>query len=157
MTTLPVRKHSHWRGWVVVAAAVISFASGAMVAARFMRPIQARADAGRSYELMIYHAVPGKGAALESVFRDASRIMAKHGIAVVGYWVPNEDPVWSDTFVYVIAHPSREEADKNWKSLHDDPTFQPYVEAAKPLIQKPSDGYRVDEVYMRATDFSALR
>jgi NIPSNAP protein len=157
MRTLQALKHSRLKGWVVLAAALISFAAGSIVAVGFMQPVQARADGGRAFELMIYHAVPGKGPALESVFRDASKIMARHGISVVGYWVPNEDRAWSDTFVYVVAHPSREEAEKNWKGLHADPTFRPYVEAAKPLIQKPNEGYRVDEVYMRPTDFSPLR
>src|ERR1700757_3666499 len=108
-------KHSRWNGWAVLVAAALSFAAGALIAGRLMRPAQARADSGRVFELMIYHAVPGKGPALESVFRDASKIMATHGIEVVGYWVPNEDPAWSDTFVYLVAHASREEAEKNWK------------------------------------------
>jgi len=71
--------------------------------------------------------------------------------------VPNEDPAWSDTFIYLLAHASRDEAKKNWQALHSDAEFQPYIESAKQLIQKPDEKYRVDEVYMRPTDFSAMR
>jgi len=142
---------------MVCGIATISFAAGAFLTAYFTRLAEVKADSNRVFELMIYHAVPGKGPALESVFRDASKIMAKHGINVVGYWVPNEDPAWSDTFVYVVAHPSRDAADKNWQALHTDPEFRPYVESAKPLIQRPDEKYKVDEVYMRPADFSAMK
>jgi len=153
----PAARSWRLRGWMVCGIATISFAAGAFLTAYFTRLAEVKADSNRVFELMIYHAVPGKGPALESVFRDASKIMAKHGINVVGYWVPNEDPAWSDTFVYVVAHPSRDAADKNWQALHTDPEFRPYVESAKPLIQRPDEKYKVDEVYMRPADFSAMK
>jgi hypothetical protein len=106
---------------------------------------------------MIYHTVQGKVPALESIFRDVSKLQAKHDLDVVGYWVPNNDPAWKDTFIYVVAHPSLDEAKKNWEALHADPAFLPYRKAAEPLVEKVNDEYRVDEVYMRPTDFSATR
>jgi len=109
------------------------------------------------FELLIYHAAPDKGTALESIFRDASKTMAKHDIDVVGYWVPNEDPAWKDTFIYLVAFPSREDAKKKWKVLHDDPDFQPYIKSAAAIIQKDDKHFKVDEVYMRPTDFSAMK
>ena len=136
---------------------MLSFAAGSLLTVRLTHPNQVRADSNRVFELLVYHAAPGKGAALESLFRDASKIMAKRGISVVGYWVPNEDPAWSDTFVYLVAHPSRDAAKKNWHALHVDPEFQPYIESAKPLIQKAEGQYKVDEVYMRPTDFSVMK
>ena len=54
--------------------------------------------------------VPGKGPAREALFRNASKIMAGQGINVVGYWVPNEDPAWNDTFIYRVAPPGRDRA-----------------------------------------------
>ena len=142
-------------GWMVCGIAMVSFAAGSLLPVRLTR--LAGADSHRVFELLIYHATPGKGPALESLFRDASKIMAKDGVNVVGYWVPNEDPAWSDTFIYLLAHASRDEATKNWRSLHADTEFRPYIESAKPLIQKPDEKYKVDEVYMRPTDFSAMR
>lgn len=147
---------THWRLWMVCLA-MFSFAAGSLLTIRLTRLNQVRADSHRVFELMIYHTNPGKAPALESVFRDAHQIMAKHGIRVLGFWRPNEDPAWNDTFVYLIAHPSREAATKNWQALHTDPNFQPYIEAAKPLIERNNERYHVDEVYMRPTDFSAMR
>jgi hypothetical protein len=142
--------------WIVSGTALVSCVAGLTIG-RLMHANETRADSNRVFELRIYHAAPGKEPALEAVFRDASKIMANHGINVIGYWVPNEDPAWKDTFVYVVSHSSREEAKKNWDALHADPAFRPYTEAAKPLIDKAGKAFRVDEVYMRATDFSPMR
>ena len=160
MTTRSALKvYGSWRlqGWTVCSIALASFVAGWLLTAWLTQSQKVRADSNRVFELLIYHAARGKGPALESVFRDASKIMARHGIDVVGYWVPNEDPAWSDTFVYLVAHPSREEANKNWHALHVDPEFRPYIESAKPFIQKADEKYNVDEVYMRPADFSAMR
>lgn len=145
------------KGWIVCGTVFVSFAVGSVVTARFAHANEARSDSNRVFELRIYHAVPGKGPALESVFRDASKVMANHGINVVGYWVPSEDPAWKDTFIYIVAHPSRGKAKENWDALHADPAFRPYVEAAKPFIDKVGKVFRVDEVYMRPTDFSPMQ
>ena len=37
------------------------------------------------------------------------------------------------------------------------PTFLPYRKAAIPLIQKVNGNYNVDEIYMRPTDYSAMK
>ena len=137
--------------------ALVSFAAGSLTTARLTHLDQVRAESNRVFELMIYHALPGKGPALESLFRDVSKLQAKHGQDVVGYWVPNDDPAWKDTFIYLVAQPSREEAEKNWNALHADPKFPPYRKAAEPLIQKVNGEYQVDEVYMRPTDYSAMK
>jgi hypothetical protein len=144
-------------GWIACCTALFSFAAGALITYRLMHLSQVRADTNRVFELMVYHAVPGKEPALESVFREVSKLQARHGLNVVGYWVPNNDPAWNDTFIYLVAHPSMEEAKKNWRGLHTDPNFLPYRKSAEPLIKKLNDDYLVDEVYMRPTDFSAMR
>jgi NIPSNAP len=143
--------------WIVCGTGLVSFAAGSLITAHFAHANEVRSDSRRVFELRIYHAVPGKGPALESVFRDASKVMAKHRIDVVGYWIPTENPAWKDTFIYIVAHSNREEAKKNWDALHADPLFRPYVEAAKPLIDKAGKVFRVDEVYMRPTDFSPMQ
>ena len=105
---------------------------------------------------MIYHTLPGKGPQLESVFRQSAKLQAKY-LNVLGYWVPNEDPAWQNTFIYLISHPSRAAADRNWHAFHSDPAFPPYRSAAEPLIEHVGDDYKVDEIYMRPSDFSALK
>ena len=150
---------SRWKfkGWIVCSTALVSFAAGSLLTSRLTHLNRARADSNRVFELMVYHTLPGKVPALESIFRDVSKLQAKHDLNVVGFWVPNDDPAWANTFIYLVAHPSEEEAKKNWRALHADPAFPEYRKQAAPLIEKVDDAYRVDEVYMRPTDFSAMK
>jgi len=152
-----VIRGAHGKAWVICATAVISFAAGSLLTSRLAGVNQVRASSNRVFELLIYHAMPGKGPALESLFRDVSKLQAKHGLEVVGYWVPNEDPAWKDTFVYLVAQPSRDEATKNWHALHADPEFPLYRKSAEPLIEKDGDQFKVDEIYMRPADYSAMK
>jgi NIPSNAP protein len=144
--------------WIVRSAVLLSFAAGSFLTARLMHMSQAKADDNRVFELLVYHALPGKVPALESIFRDVAKLQAKHDLNVVGYWVPDDkDPAWANTFVYVVAHPSLEEAKKNWDALHADSAFPEYRKQSVPLIERVDKKYWVDEVYMRPTDYSALR
>jgi hypothetical protein len=98
--------------------------------------------------------VPGKVLELESRFRDtSSKVLAKHDLKVVGYRVPEGAPVWENTFIYMVAHASREEAKKNWAAMLNDPEFQEVVKAeqANKLVEK------VDVTYMRPSDFSPMK
>jgi hypothetical protein len=137
--------------------ALLSFLSGWLFSMLLAHLQEVHAEESRVFELMIYHALPGKVPALESIFRDVSRQQAQYNLNVLGYWVPNEDPAWKDTFVYVVAHPSREAADANWHALHADPSFLPYRRAAEPLIEKVNGRFNVDEVYMRPSEFSPIK
>ena len=139
------------------AAAILCFAAGSLLTASLIHLRQVRADSNRVFELMIYHTLPGKVPDLESIFRDVSKLQTKHDLNVIGYWVPNEDPAWQNTFIYVVAHPGREEAKKNWAALHADPAFPQYRTAAVPLIEKANDLFQVDEIYMRPSDFSPMK
>jgi hypothetical protein len=60
----------------------------------------------------VYHTAPGKVPELESIFRDVSKLQAKHDLSAVGYWVPDEDSPWKNTFVYLVAHASKDDAKK---------------------------------------------
>jgi hypothetical protein len=146
-----------FKAWILSGTALASFAAGSLITARLTHLKRVRADSSRVFELLVYHAVPGKVTALESIFRDVSRLQAKHDLNVVGYWVPNDDPAWADTFIYLVAHPSLGEAKKNWAALHADPAFPEYRKQASQLIDKVDERYRVDEVYMRPTEYSAMK
>jgi hypothetical protein len=156
-TRWAVRVRGKFKGWIVCAIALASFAAGSLVTARLTHVQQVRADSNHVFELMVYHTVPGKVPALESIFRDVSKMQTKYGLNVVGYWVPNDDPAWANTFIYLVAHPSMEQGKKNWHALHADPAFPPYREQAVPLIEKVNDEFHVDEVYMRPTEYSAMK
>jgi hypothetical protein len=151
---------SNWqfKGWKLCATAVASFALGSLITAHMTHAREVKADSNRAFELMVYHTQPGKVPALESIFKDLSKLQAKHGLNVIGYWVPNDDsPAWKDTFVYLIAHASKDDATKNWAALHADPEFLPYRTAAVPLIETVNGAYHVDEVFMDPTDFSEMK
>jgi hypothetical protein len=143
--------------WVTFGIALLSFAVGSLLTSRIMRVRPVGADRRHVFQLMVYHTVPGKAPALESVFRDVSKLQQKHDLQVVGYWLPTEDSEWKNTFVYLVSHTSRQAGEANWKALHADPAFPPYRRAAEPLIEKVNGEFQVDEVYMRPTEFSAMQ
>jgi hypothetical protein len=146
------------KGWSICGIALLSFAAGSLLTTWLTRLNQVKADSNRVFELMVYHTVPGKVPALEAIFRDVSKLQTKHDIHVLGYWVPGgNDPAWADTFIYLVAHPSLEEAKKNWQALHADPTFPEYRDQAAQILEKTDGKYRVDEVYMHPSDFSAMK
>ena len=136
------------------AIALLSFTAGSLMTARLAHMDHVRAESNRVFELRIYHAVPGKMAALESRFRDtASKLLAKHDLKVVGYWVPEGAPAWDNTFIYLVAHSSREEAKKNWDAMRADPEFQEMIKSE----QDNKTVEKIDVVYMRPMDFSPMK
>jgi len=156
--TLNCWKLKSWKskGRTVCAIALLSFAAGSLVTARLVHINQVRADSNRVFEMHIYHTLPGKAPALESQFRDTtSKLLAKHDLKIVGYWVPEETPPWDNTFIFLVAHSSREEAKKNWDAMRADPDFQELMrknsEQASKLVEK------VDVLYMRPSDFSPMK
>jgi hypothetical protein len=147
---------SFWKSkcWTTCGIALLSFAAGSLVTARLAHLNQVRADGNRVFELRIYHAMPGKLPALESRFRDTtSKLLAKHDLKVVGYWIPEGVPAWDNTFVDILAYPSREEATMNWKAFVADPEFQDVIksEQANKLVEKE------EGTYMHPTDFSPMK
>jgi hypothetical protein len=143
-----------FNGWTVWGIALVSFAAGSLITAPLSYLNQVRADGNRVFELRVYHAVPGKLPALESQFRDTtSKLLAKHDLKVVGYWVPGGTPAWNNTFIYLVAHASQEEAKKNWDVMRADPEVQDLIksEQTNKLLQT------IDRTYMRPTDFSAMK
>ena len=136
--------------------AMLSFTAGSLITARLAHMNQVRADSNRVFEMHVYHAVPGKLPALESKFRDTtSKLLAKHDLKIVGYWVPEETPAWDNTFIFIVAHSSREEAKKNWDAMRADPDFQELIrensDPATKFVEK------IDVIYMRPTDFSPMK
>jgi hypothetical protein len=142
-----------FKGWTICGVALLSCAAGSLLTARLAYISQVRADSNRVFELRIYHTVPGKVPALESRFRDTtSKLLAKHDLNVVGYWVP-EDAAWDNTFIFMVAHSSREEAKKNWDAMRADPGFQEMLKSE----QTEKTVEKIDTTYMRPTDFSPMK
>jgi len=152
----PALTLSRWKfnRWTVCGIALVCFAAGSLLTARLVRLNHVIADSNHVFELRVYHTVPGKVPALESRFRDTtSKLLAKHDLKVVGYWVPEDAAAWDNTFIFMVAHSSREEAKKNWDALFADQAFQEVIKAeqANKLAEK------VDVTYMRPTDFSPMK
>jgi hypothetical protein len=109
----------------------------------------------RVYELRTYHCYEGKLETLKANFRDFNiRILKRHGIESVGYWVPQDPALAGNTLIYMVVHPSRAEADKNWAEFRKDPEFLKLAaETMKngPIVQK------IDSIYLDPTDFSPLK
>jgi len=105
------------------------------------------------YELRTYYPAPGKLAALNARFREHTlKLFAKHGMRNVAYW--NEQPTAETPdgrVIYVLAYPSREARDADWKAFGTDPEWRAVVAASE------ADGKlvtRVDSVFMTMTDYS---
>jgi hypothetical protein len=109
---------------------------------------------GHVYELRIYTPNEGKLDAVNARFRDHTRtIFDRHHMKSVGYWLPTEGER-AGTFVYILEHPSREEATKNWAEFNADPEWQKVKaesEANGKLVAK------VESIFMAPTDYSPIK
>lgn len=106
------------------------------------------------YELRLYHAHEGKMDALKARFADhTDAIFKRHQMKSVGYWSPEDAPDSQNLFIYILEHPSRQEAEKNWAAFQADPEWQKVKhesEANGPLVD------HIDRYFMDPTSFSAL-
>ena len=106
------------------------------------------------YELRIYQAAPGKLAELLARFRDHTvKLFDRHGMKSVAYWTPIDEPQKSNTLIYILQHPSREEATDNWKSFQDDPEWKSVKDKSE-LNGKLTE--KIDSTFLVLTDFSPL-
>jgi hypothetical protein len=107
------------------------------------------------FELRIYHTNPGRLPALTARFRDHTEsLFKKHGLTSVGYWTPQDSPKSANTFIYILAHDSREAATKNWAAFQADPEWKAVYKASE------ADGAileGLESTFMVPTDFSAMK
>ena len=101
------------------------------------------------YELRFYHAIPGRVEALHARFRDHTlRLFQRHGIEVVGFWVPDHDEA---QLVYLLRFADRDAMQRAWGGFKNDPEWQ----ARK--AESERDGALVakqESWVMEATDYS---
>jgi hypothetical protein len=117
--------------------------------------VSAQSTAGQIFEIRTYTAPDGKLDALKARFRDHTiQLFDRHGMKSVGYWTPEDAPLSKNTLIYILAHPSREAAQKNWDAFRKDPDWvkaKADSEAQGPLTTK------VESVFADATDFSPIK
>ena len=71
----------------------------------------------------------------------------------VDYWSPEDAPSSQNLFIYILEHPSRQGAEKNWAAFQADPEWQ------KGKAESEALGALVDHIgryFMDPTSFSAL-
>jgi NIPSNAP len=107
------------------------------------------------YELRMYHVNAGKIDVLKARFGDhTDAIFKRHNMKSVGYWQPQDAPNSDNLFIYILEHPSREEAKKNWAEFQGDPEWKKVKaesEANGPLVD------HIDSIFMDPTSYSALQ
>ena len=133
------------------AAFVLGFLARGVVP---MEPV-AHAQSARIFELRTYTAPEGKLGELHARFRDHTlRIFKKHGMENIIYFAPQDAPLSQNTMIYLLAHPSREAADKNWAAFGKDPEWQKVAQETQvngKIVAK------VDRIFLTATDYSPTK
>jgi hypothetical protein len=109
----------------------------------------------RVFELRTYTCHEGKLDALKARFSDHTlKLFARHNMQSIGYWIPQDAEKSKNTLIYIIAHPSREAADKNWAAFRADADWV----KAKADSEKPGPiVLKVETVYMSPAAFSQLK
>jgi hypothetical protein len=138
-----------------VAAIGAAFVLGFL--ARGVVPLEpvAHAQGARIFELRTYTAPEGKLGELHARFRDHTlRIFKKHGMENIAYFAPQDAPLSQNTMIYLLAHPSREAADKDWAAFGKDPEWQKVAQETQvngKIVAK------VDRIFLNATDYSPMK
>jgi hypothetical protein len=110
----------------------------------------------RIFELRTYTAAPGKLDALNARFRNhTNKLFEKHGMTIIGFWMPAPQKEGEEKLIYILAYPSKDAAEKSWKAFQDDAEWKKArAESEKngPLLAK-----RPESVFMTPTDYSPIK
>ena len=107
------------------------------------------------FEARTYVAPPGKLADLNARFRNHTlKFFEKHGMKNIIYLTPTDAPQSNNTLVYLIAHESRAQADKNWAAFRADPEW---IAAAKKSEENGKLVQSAKSEYFVATDYSPIK
>src|SRR6476659_548129 len=138
----------------ISATSVLCFIGGAAVTLGLTYDRGSK-DSQHVYELRLYHVNDGKMDALIARFGDhTDAIFRRHNMKSIGYWRPQDEPYSQNLFVYILEHPSREEARKNWAAFQADPEWKKVK--AESETQGPLANH-IDSYFMEPTSFSALK
>lgn len=114
---------------------------------------EARAD--RFFEMRTYITHDGRLDALHNRFRNhTNKLFVKHGMELVGYWVPTNEPDSQNTLVYILAYPSQEAREQAWKAFVNDEEWKKVKAASEadgPIVKK------VISQFLKPTDYSPIK
>jgi hypothetical protein len=109
----------------------------------------------RLFEMRTYVAHDGKFEDLHKRFREhTNKLFVKHGMELIGYWVPTDGPESENTLVYILAYPDLESREKAWKAFQADPDWHAARDKSQengPLVKK------VETKYLKPTDYSPIK
>jgi len=138
-----------------VAGAAAIFLAGWAIGSVTERRSIAYAQSGKVYELRTYTAPEGKLGDLHARFRNHTiRIFNNHNMKSVAYFSPQDAPLSQNTLIYILEHPSRDDAKKNWAAFSADPEWKKVSEESQ------KDGRivsKVESVFMTTTDYSPMK
>ena len=141
------------RKWQILA--IVGFTFG-IIGSGWAIAEQQRADS-QVYELRVYKTTPGNREALADRFRDHTAAMFERaGMTNVGYWNAVTGDDVEDTFIYMLAYPSREARDEMWRELATYEDFQEIIIA----VERDENRALVDSIDARIlepTSYSALK
>jgi hypothetical protein len=133
----------------LVALATLAWVGGASAPSAAAAPV-----ATRVFELRTYHAAEGKIDALHARFRDHTlELFAKHGLEVIGFWVPQEEGD-SHSLTYLLAFPSNEARQAAWAAFAADPEWKEVA------AESQKDGKlltKIDSTMFDPTDYSPMQ
>lgn len=113
------------------------------------------AQAERLFEMRTYITHDGRLDALNARFRNhTNKLFVKHGMELVGYWVPTTEPDSKNTLVYILAYPSQEARDASWKAFVADDAWKQAKAASEadgPIVKK------VISQFLKPTDYSPIK
>jgi hypothetical protein len=138
----------------ITTLSLLSFIGGAAVPLGFSN-IGESTNFQHVYELRLYCVNEGKMDALIARFGDhTDAIFKRHNMKSIGFWRPQDEPYSQNLFVYILEHPSREEAKKNWAAFQADPEWKK-VKADSEINGALAN--HIESYFMDPTNFSALK
>ncbi len=106
----------------------------------------------RIFELRTYHTIPGKLPDLLARFRNhTTALFARQGMTNLNYWLPTEK---DNLLIYMLAHKNAEAAKSSFDAFRVDPEW---IKARDDSERNGKIVEKVESVYMKATDFSAIK
>jgi hypothetical protein len=107
------------------------------------------------YELRVYYVLPGRMKAMNARFRDHTcKLFEKHGMKLIGFWQPADPKERNKKLIYILAHDSKEAAEKSWKAFQKDPDWIKARDASEKggkIVDK------VERTWLNPTDYSLLK
>jgi hypothetical protein len=131
---------------------VVTFTAGLVVG---QTALVRAAGKNRVLEIRTYTTNEGRLPALiDRMGHGEGKVFERLGMKPVGFFVAAEAPKSQNTFVYILAHESREKAQENWAKFREDPEWKEIrqrSETAGPIVAK------AEAIFVDPTAFSPLK